>query len=216
MVTRNITYHILAHRLKKFRSCGFHGQLAGGDRRSSRCNEARTQHSCHHMQSSRHEWVRVKEGGLSQLDCKLFGTARTQAGTRGCGAPSKASSTGTAGRPLLPRLDRGSVLRPAGTRPHCVCRAGCVRGGRHLQGNRVRCEARSRGAAQGHGACSGTSNRRSAGDRTLSMGTQHDGSAGDAKGTGGAPGVSRGVERDDVRSGYPARPNDGHGSVRYR
>ena len=33
--------------------------------------EARTQRSCHHMQSSRHEWVREKEGGLSQSDCSL-------------------------------------------------------------------------------------------------------------------------------------------------
>jgi hypothetical protein len=42
--------------------------------------------------------------------------------------------------------------------------------------------------------------RRSAGDRTLTTGTQYHGPAGDIEGTGGVAGVGRCVERNDVRS----------------
>src|SRR5690348_1271604 len=57
---------------------------------------ARTQHSCHHMQSSRHEWVREKESGLSQSDCSLPAMLATQARTTGCRSRDRESSTGTA------------------------------------------------------------------------------------------------------------------------
>src|SRR4051812_12281910 len=48
------------------------------------------------------------------------------------------------------------------------------------------------------------------------MGTQYDGSTGDAEGIGGAAGVGGGLERDDVRSGHPARPDDGNHARRHR
>src|SRR6476661_667907 len=51
---------------------------------------------------------------------------------------------------------------------------------------------------------------------TLAMGTQYDGSAGDAKRVGGAAGVGRCLERDDVRSGHPARPDAGNHTRRHR
>jgi putative DNA-invertase from lambdoid prophage Rac len=54
---------------------------------------------------------------LSQSGYGLFGTVGTQAGTRACRAPDREGSTGTARRPLLPGLDRRSVLRPPGAGP---------------------------------------------------------------------------------------------------
>ena len=46
------------------------------------------------------------------------------------------------------------------------------------------------------------------------MGTQYDGPAGDTQRAGSTTGLSRRVERDDVRSGHPARPDDGNSARR--
>src|SRR3954447_8793922 len=48
------------------------------------------------MQSSRHEWVREKEDGLSQSDCSLPAMPATQARTTGWRSRDRESSTGTA------------------------------------------------------------------------------------------------------------------------
>jgi hypothetical protein len=96
----------------------------------------------------------------SRLRCAaLSQTAGTQAGTRVRKPADEESSTGTACRRLLSGLDRRSVLCSSGTGPHRICRPRRLRGGRCLQGDRVRREARPRGAAQGHGTCPGTSDR---------------------------------------------------------
>src|SRR3954467_5027141 len=145
----------------------------------------------------------MSSGRLSQIGYSLSATTDTQAETRVCQPPDGESSTGTACRPLLPGLDRRSVLCPSRTGPHRICRPRRLRGGRYLQGDRVRRAARPRRAAQGHGTRPGTSNRCRAGHRTLAMGTQYDGSIGDAEGIGGAAGVGRCLEWDDVRSDPP-------------
>jgi hypothetical protein len=153
---------------------------------------------------------------LSQSGYSLFATTGTKAETRVCQPLDGESSTGTACRPLLPGLDRRSVLCPSRTGPHRIGRPRRLRGGRRLQRDRVRRAARPCGAAQGHGTRPGPTNRCRAGHRTLAMGTQYDGSAGDAEGIRGAAGVGRCLERDDVRSGHPARPDAGNHARRHR
>ena len=113
-------------------------------------------------------WRLVPKG----IVCLLRWAPQQNRGLRGV---RRESSTGTAGRPLLPGLDRRSVLRPPGTGPHRVCRPRRLRGGRHLQGNRVGNEAGPCGATQGHGARSGTPDRRGAGNRAVAVGPQHNG-----------------------------------------
>ena len=59
---------------------------------------------------------------LSQSDYSLSATTGTQAETRVCQPLDGESSTGTACRPLLPGLDRRSVLCPLGTGRHRIGR----------------------------------------------------------------------------------------------
>ena len=71
-------------------------------------------------------------GGLCQLECSLAATVSTPAGTRVCGSPSARSSIGTAGRSLLPGLDRRPVLRMPGTRSCSFRRTIRLRSDLHL------------------------------------------------------------------------------------
>ena len=122
-----------------------------------------------------HGW-RHGQGTLlpSQSGCSLTATAGTQAGKRVCRPSNRGSPTGTASaaarRDLLPGLDGGPVLRAAGARPCRLCRTLRLPGGRHLQGNRVRGEARPGRAAQGAGAGAAARDRRGAGDGAVRWG----------------------------------------------
>ena len=150
----------------------------------------------------------------SQVNYRLTATVQALSGTRVCGPLCRGSPIGTARataaarRALLPDLGGRPVLRAAGARARRLCPARRLRGGGHLQGDRIGDDARPGRASQGAGPRPAARDRRGAGDGAVPLGPQHYRPASHSAGAGSEARVAGRAERDGVRPHDAAGAHD--------